>query len=77
MTAANKKVYDAFIGKMRTEVVYFRNTFEDAVIKSTPLEGYLVKFKGREPFTATDSNSVVAEGILEYNEISKKEFDRF
>lgn len=77
MTDENRKKYDTFLKKLKTQIVYFKNTFEGAVIKSIPGTGYYVKFAGKQPFKAGDDNAVVAEGILEYNEISKKTYDNF
>ncbi len=59
-----------------SEVVYFKNEFEDALIKYVPGEGYYVKFPGKKPFLQQiATNRVVYEGFLEANEIAQEEYE--
>jgi hypothetical protein len=64
--------------KLRTETVYFRNEFEEAVIRSDPSKEYLyVKFKGEKEFLAKKGSSVVVDAIISENIISKVEYDNY
>ena len=77
MNPDNQKKYLEFREKLLTKTVFFKNTFEEAVIKSVPGEGFFVKFKGHTEFKAKDRSEVVTEGILEYNEITEKTYNDF
>lgn len=64
--------------KLRTETVYFRNEFEEVVIRSDPSKEYFyVKFKGKKEFIAKSGSSVVADAIISENIISKAEYDNY
>ncbi len=71
--------YDTFITRIQTEVSYFKNTYEKAVLKSTPgKDGKIfVRFKGVPEFEAKQGSGVVAEAILEHALITKEEYDNF
>ncbi len=79
MNKENEKKYQAFLKKLTSEEVYFKNSQEDAAIKSVPGKngGYWVKLKGQPAFATSHLNEVVNGGILEYSEISKAEFERY
>lgn len=70
----NKTTYQAFLRKLTKETVFFKNEFEQAFIKSVPGEGYTVKFPGQKEFKADPKSQVVADAILEFNEITEKEY---
>ncbi len=68
---------EEFLIKLREETVYLKNEFEKAVIKSTPDGKAFVKFKGVEPYEATNGASIVVNVCYEENEITKEEYDSF
>jgi len=77
MDDENQKKWEAFMNKLVREEVYFRNTYEDSVIKSTPGKngGIWIKIKGHPAFATDHLNKIYVDGTLEYNECTKKDFD--
>jgi hypothetical protein len=66
--------------RLNSEVVYLRNAYEGAFIKSLPEGVYWVKFKGKQPFKAVTKpklSKLVTDAILEWDEITKEEYDNF
>ena len=53
------------------------NTYENAVIKSIPETGFYVKFSGEDEFLAKNGSRLVTDGLLEYKEITEKEYNNF
>lgn len=68
---------DKFLDKFPKEIVYFKNTFEEAVLKSVPEEGIFVKFAGKEQFKSEKGSALVTDAILEGTEITKEEYNNF
>ena len=69
--------WEKFIDKFSEGIVYFRNTHEDAVLKSIPDEGIFVKLRGGEEFKAKPGSALVADATLEGAEITKEEYNNF
>jgi hypothetical protein len=76
MNKTKNKEYQAFLKKLRSETVYFKNTFENALIKSDPDGGYMVKINGRPAFQADPQSGLIADAILEYKEIPAAEYEK-
>ena len=80
MTKENEKKYQAFLRKLSRETVYFKNTYEEAVLKSVPVikhvpeEGYFAKFKGGKEYKISHDTDMVAEAIMECNEITEADY---
>ncbi|GAB1403131.1 hypothetical protein MASR1M74_03090 [Lentimicrobium sp.] len=69
---------DELFKKLRTEKLYFRNEFEEAVIRSDPSdEHFYVKFKGKKEFLAKEGSSVVADAIIVENLITREEYEQY
>lgn len=69
---------DELFKKLRTEKLYFRNEFEEAVIRSDPSdEHFYVKFKGKKEFLAKEGSSVVAVAIIVENLITREEYEQY
>lgn len=47
------------------EVIYFRNAFENAVLKQVNGDGIYVKFKGGKEFFARADSGIVADAVME------------
>lgn len=47
------------------DVVYFRNSYENAVLKQVKEDGIYVKFKGGKEFFAPNDSGVVVDAIME------------
>ena len=77
MNPENERIYQAFMKKLQTEIVFFMNTYENAVIKSIPETGFYVKFSGEDEFLAKNGSRLVTDGLLEYKEITEKEYNNF
>ena len=58
------------------EIVYLKNSFENAVIKISK-QGTFIKFKGKDEFKDDRASKVTADAILELNSISKSEYENF
>ena len=70
--------YESFKAKFLTdEPVYFKYSFEEAVIRFEPGGKYFIKFRGNPEFETKHSNRIVNEGFLEYTEITKAEYDNW
>lgn len=69
--------WENFLDKFSDGIVYFKNTFEEAVLKSIPGEGIFVKLKGGEEFKAKKGSALVADAILEASEITKEEYNTY
>lgn len=65
--------------RLSGRVVFLKNEFEGIVLKSTPGTGgkYYVKFAGEKPYEIKHSSKLVTETILEWNEITKEEYNAF
>lgn len=57
--------------------MYLMNQYETMAIKSVPGIGYFVKIKGEKEVFVPGQNSVVAEIILDYYEITEEEYNKF
>lgn len=60
--------------------VYFLNSLEETAIKSVDGKTFLVKFKGGKPFVSDAGDKLskmVANGIIEKNEITEEEWNSF
>lgn len=77
MSPENEKKYNAFMNKLARDTLYFKNTFENACILSIPGGGYWVKFSNEKAFKAKEGSKLITDAILEYNEITKEEYDSF
>jgi hypothetical protein len=84
MTPENEKKYQTFLKKLGREIMYFTNTFEEAAIKSVPpaaaikhIPGIWAKFKGQPEYSISGESNLVNEAILEYNEITKEQYDNW
>ena len=64
--------------KMKTEVVYLRNSFKNCVVKCNPepAEEY-IKYKGLPGLKAKDGSKFVADAILTMDFITEKEYEEF
>lgn len=74
---SENKAYEAFMQKVYDQTVYFMNSYERAVIKSVPGQGFWVKFNGQKEFKAVAGSSVVIDGLHEHNEITEKLYNSF
>lgn len=65
--------------KTGNKIIYIRNSFENAVIKSVENDGIYVKFKGENEFRATPDSGVVEDAVMEANVdfIDKKTYDNW
>jgi hypothetical protein len=73
------KRHRAFLEKLRyagSNNIYFINTLDQSVIKFNG-KVYFVKFHGEQAFKAKKGSVVVVEGILEYQEITEREYENF
>ena len=61
------------------DVIYFRNDYEDAVMKQVNDDGIYVKFKGESEFFANTKNDVVFDALIErhIDYIDKETYDRW
>ena len=59
--------------------VYLMNEFEECVMKHLPGESpkWFCKFKGEKEYTLNHSTNLVTETYLEWNEITKEEYNAF
>ena len=60
--------------------MYIKNTYEDAVIRSSPTQSgveYWVKFKGKHEIRPSERSVIVTDALLEQNIITKEEYDKF
>lgn len=73
----NEKKYRAFIKKLQNNVVFFKNSFEGAAIKSDPKNGFFAKFAGEEEYPVKQETQLVTEALLEYSEITEAEYNKF
>lgn len=67
----------AFLEKLQAGPIFFKNSFENAVIRSEPGKGIFVKFPGEPEFESSQKSNLVTDAILEHNEISEKEYQAF
>jgi hypothetical protein len=49
----------------KQDIVYFRNTYEGAVLRSVRGDGIYVKFRGEKEFRARDGSGVVEMAVME------------
>jgi hypothetical protein len=70
--------------RLINDSVYLRNKYENIVLKTIPgkeCKGigvyYYVKFPGEEPYELNYSTKLVTDTLLEWDEISKKDFESF
>ncbi|MDD4258177.1 MAG: hypothetical protein PHG38_10135 [Bacteroidales bacterium] len=61
------------------DIVYFRNAYENAVMRHVKGEGIYIKFKGEKEFYAHINNGVVADAIIEstVDYIDKETYDNW
>ena len=67
------------VERLSSGVVFLRNEFEGIVLKSTPgVTGkFFVKFPGERGEAVPHSHRMVTETVLEWNEITDKEYSEF
>jgi protein tyrosine/serine phosphatase len=65
--------------RLINDSVYLRNKYENIVLKTIPGKEckYYVKFPGEEPYELNYSTKLVTDTLLEWDEISKKDFESF
>lgn len=66
-----------FLTKSTSQVIYFKSSLEEAVIKSIPAKGYFAKFKDGEEFETKGGSKMVADAIEQLEEITKEEYENF
>lgn len=71
-----KATYEEFISLLQKGELYFKNSFEDAVIRAEHNEeiSFFVKFKGEKEFKSEAGSNIVAGGIQEHTVISKADY---
>lgn len=66
------------LNKMKTEVLFLRNSFKSCVVKCNPdPSGEYIKFKGLAGLKAKDGSKFVADAILTMDFITEKEYEEF
>jgi hypothetical protein len=61
------------------EIIYFRNDFEDAVMRQVNRDKIYVKFKGKKEFAAHPDSGVVWDAVMQINidYIDKETYDNW
>lgn len=69
---------DKFDKALKERNVFFKYTFEDAVLRTDLKEGAIyVKLRGSEEFKAKNGSALVAEALMERNEITEAQYKAF
>lgn len=69
-----------FDKKMGSGPFYFLNAFENAAIRTVPVDGDLkcwVKFKGGKEFQTSYENNIISAAQMDLHELTKEEYDKF
>ena len=69
--------YDDIIEKSIRQTVYLLNTFEDIAMRAEPDGSYFAKPKGLDEYEVKHNTDIVAETLLEANEITKAQYDKY
>jgi len=67
--------WQSFKKRVESETVYFKNSLENAYIRSEPGNGFWIKFPDKPEYKAKDGSTIVSAGILESKEIKKKKYE--
>lgn len=68
---------EIYLERLKTQVVYLKNEFEQAVIRSMPSGVRFVKIKGMKEFQAHPDSALVADAVIDGEEISKSQYEAF
>jgi len=66
-----------FLNLFAKQPMYFKNEFEDAVVRTETNGDKYVKLKGKEEFKAVQGSSLVVDCSAEAFMITKEEYDNF
>ncbi len=69
--------HNEIVERSITEPVYLLNTFEDIALRTEPPNKYFAKPKGLYEYPIAYNTDLVVETLLEANEITKEEYDKY